>query len=112
MSRPDLIRCDRVEIPIQPIRCNRQIVLGVRRYLVAPLAPCTNAFSRIIRSTPLLASWKPTVTQFSDHSRTAVDPLEFGMNRLDQRQHLSLREAFTIRLATTLPQPVTTRADI
>jgi hypothetical protein len=56
---PDLVRCARREVPIEPVRRHRQAVPRVRRRLVAPFVSGPDAVSRISRSMRALLAGKP-----------------------------------------------------
>ncbi len=94
------------EVSIQQVRGNRQIMLGVRRDLEAPLMLCLDAVLLHQPFYPFLAGRESAQPELPDHARTAVRALEFDMDGLNQRQHLRIRQTFPLfplRVAPTLP---------
>ena len=111
VGRPDLIRCGRGEVPLQQVLGHRQGVLGVGRDLVAALVAGPDAVLAHQPLHPFLAGREAACTQLPHHARAAVGALEFGMNGVDQRQHLGVRQPLAIRRAATLPGPIAADAD-
>lgn len=112
VRRPDLIRRRRCEVSGEQILRYRQAVFRVRRHLVAPLVAGVDPVVPHQSFDPFLAGRKASGAQLAHHARAAVGPFEFGMNGLDERQHLTVGQSLSIRLAATLPRPVAADADV
>jgi hypothetical protein len=85
VRRPDLVRCRRREVPVEPIGRYRQTVFGVRRDLGAPLVTGREALLAHPSFYPFLARRRTPGTPFAPPTGTAVGPLEFGVNGSDER---------------------------
>ena len=85
IRRPDLVRCRRGEVPVEPIGRYRQTVFGVRRDLGAPLVAGVDTVVAHPSFYPFLARRITPGTPFATPAGTAVGPLEFGVNGSDER---------------------------
>ena len=109
VRRPDLVRRAGLKIAIQHVLRHRQIVFRIRRRLIAALMPCSHIILSHQSLHPGFAGRETPVSQFPEHAGTAIGTLELSMNRLDQCQHLRIRQ--TLALWRTAPLPGAIAAD-
>ena len=109
---PYFVRRGRHEVSLQQVVRHRQVMLGVRRRLVAPLFPCPDAvLPHQAFFHPWLTCREASIPQFPGHARTSVSTLQFSMNGANQGQHLDIGQPRSARLATSPPRPVAADAD-
>lgn len=83
----------------------------VRRGLVAPLVPGTKAMRPHQSLDPFLAGRETPYPQFPNHPGAAIGALEFGMDGLDQGDHLGVGQTLARRCAALLPGAIAANAD-
>ena len=111
VGRPDLIRCTGLKVSIQQVLRHRQTVLRIRRGFIAALVPCPHIVLSHQSLHPRFTGREPPVSQFPQHAWAAIGALELGMDRLDQCQHLHIRQPLAARRTTTLPAAIAADAD-
>ena len=108
---PSLIRCGRCKLALQQVRRYQQHMHGVGGRLETPLVQSADAVPAHQPLDAPLARRKSPRTQLMHHARTAVCPLQFRMNRLQQCHHLRIRQTLTFRSPSALPCTVAADTD-
>ena len=108
---PHLIRCTGRKVPVQQVLSSWQIVFRVRSSLVAALVTRPHIVVVHQSLNACFAGRESTVSQFPENARAAIRPLEFGMNGLDQCQHLRISQPLAAERTTSFPGAVATHAD-
>lgn len=111
VSRPDLVRCAGLKVPIQHVLRHRQIVFRIRRCLITALMPCSHIVIPHQAFHPRFACRETPVSQLPEHTGTAIGALELSMDRLDQRQHLRIRQTLALWRAAPLPGAIAADTD-
>lgn len=109
---PDLIRHGRREALVEQVRHHRQRVLRVSRGFELLLVARPDAVLAHQPFDAFLAGRESALTQFAHHPWRAVGALEFGVDGLNQGQHLRVRQPLALRRATALPGLITADADV
>ena len=106
-----LVRCTGPKVAIQHVLHHWQIVFRIRRRLIAVLMPCSHIVIPHQAFYSSFACREAPVSQLLEHTGNAISALELKMDRLNQCQHLRIRQTLAHGRAAPLPRTIAADAD-